>query len=552
MTQRISFQDWLPWIAAAAGGILAFLGYAGFDQFYLEWICLVPILWAIRNQSPLRAFFIGWVAGIIGHGGGFYWIIYMFEQFAGLSWPPALLGLLLLAAANGIVFAVWAGLTRLITGKTGWSVIWVAPVIWTALEKFWPEIFPNYLGASQYKLTAITQIADVTGILGVTFLLVYGNALIYTIIERRLNRQSFDWRPAAVFITVIALVLVYGTVRIHGVEQDIAAADHLTVGLVQANRGMQEKHLYRNQVLQEHQEMSRKMTFSHPVDLIVWPENIQASAITSRTGQLPPGLLGDFGAPVLFGAILKIDTGRETRFYNSAVLADSREQMIGTYDKMVLVPMGEYIPFGDTFPILYSWSPYSGRLWPGENLEPLMLGSHAISINICYEDIFPGQIRMLMKGGKDHLIPEVMFNLTDDSWYGDTIEPMEHLALASFRSIEHRRTLVRSTTTGISAIIDPLGRLNLRTGQWTRETLVGRIPMMKGRTIYALTGDWLGWLCLVLLLTGIGRVYQFSRRLRQDNPMTGPKEKNSIKKQKATEMLSSKTGIPLSDVAASK
>jgi len=530
MTHRTSLEYWMPWIAAAASGILGFLGYAGFDQFYLGWICMVPVLWAIRNQSPVRALFIGWVGGIIAHGGGFYWIIYMFEQFAGLPLPLALLGLLLLAAANGIVVAVWAGLTRLVLQKTGWNVIWVAPVIWTALEKFWPAIFPNYLGASQYKLTALTQIADVTGILGVSFLLVYTNALIYSIIERRLNRQPFAWRPAAVFAAVIVLVLAYGTFRIHSVERDMAAAEKLTVGLIQANRGMQEKHIYRNQVLMEHQEMSREMAFSKKIDLIVWPENVQASTIPARTGQLPPGLLGRIGTPVLFGGILKIDDGKEFRFYNSAVLADSNEKILGTYEKIVLVPMGEYIPFGDTFPILYSWSPYSGRLWPGENIEPLILGTHAVSINICYEDIFPGHVRMLMQGGKEHRIPEAMFNLTDDSWYGNTVEPLEHLVLASFRAIEHRRTMVRSTTTGISAIIDPIGRLDQRTGQWTREMLTGVIPMMKGRTIYALAGDWMGWLCLVLVLASIGRVYQLSRRQPEGRPVTGPKKEKHDKK----------------------
>jgi len=118
-----------------------------------------------------------------------------------------------------------------------------------------------------------------------------------------------------------------------------------------------------------------------------------------------------------------------------------------------------------------------------------------------------------------------MFNLTDDSWYGNTVEPMEHLALASFRSIEHRRALVRSTTTGISAIVDPAGRLDLRTGQWTREILVGSVPLMKGRTVYAFAGDWLGWLCLVLVLLFIVRTRQLSRR--PHHPLT--KSKNQKK-----------------------
>ena len=159
-----------------------------------------------------------------------------------------------------------------------------------------------------------------------------------------------------------------------------------------------------------------------------------------------------------------------------------------------------------------------------------MLGSHILSVNICYEDIFPGQIRMLMNGGQDHRIPEAMFNLTDDSWYGNTVEPMEHMALASFRAIEHRRPLVRSTTTGISAIVDPAGRFTHRTGQWRKETLVGRIPMMQGRTAYAMLGDWIGWLCAILALLSIGRTYQLTGRRLESNETHDRKQKKRGKR----------------------
>ena len=512
MPQRPGIKDLLPWIAAVVSGIMAFLGYAGFDHFYLEWICLVPILWAIREQSPSRAFLMGWVAGIVGHGGGFYWIVHMFQQFAGLAWPLAVLGLLLIAAANGIVFAAWAGAMRLITRDTSWNVVWVSPIVWTALEKFWPEIFPNYLGASQYKLTLLTQIADVTGILGVTFLVVYTNSMIYSVIEGQLNKRPFSPRPVVVFAAVFALVMGYGAVRIHMVDQRASIAEKLTVGVVQINREAGEKYNEPSLFLREHQEMSRNITAASAVDLIVWSESVYPlNLITSREGKLPPDVLGNLHTPTLFGAIRRIDQGGKPRFYNSAVLANGMGKILGTYDKMVLVPFGEYIPFGDTFTWLYSWSPYSSRFWPGENEEPLQLGRHLLSVNICYEDIFPGQIRMLMNGGRYHRVPEAMFNLTDDSWYGNTVEPMEHLALASFRAIEHRRPLVRTTNTGISAIVDPVGRIDHRIRQWTKGTLVGLIPMMHGRTVYAVIGDWLGWLCVILVLLGIGRVYQLTR-----------------------------------------
>jgi apolipoprotein N-acyltransferase len=498
-------HSFLPWFAAVSGGLLAFLGYVGFDLFYLEWVCLVPVLWAIRAQTPGRAFLMGWVAGIVGHGGGFSWIVTMLRQFADAPWPLAVLALLLLAAANGLVFAVWAWATRLITRDAGWNTAWVSPVVWTAAERFWPQLFPNYLGASQYKLSLVTQIADLTGILGVTFLVIYVNSTIHAVIERVRGRHQHPWRPVAVLAAVLSVVLAYGAVRISVVDRAASSAETLAVGLVQTNRGAGDKHVDQGTFLREHQEMSRELVTAQQLDLIVWPESILGMQLETREGTVAPALLGGLRTPVLFGAVLELDERGERRMYNSAVLVDGTGRISAIYDKMVLVPFGEYIPFGETFPRLYSWSPYSGRFWKGENSEPLLLNGAALSVNICYEDIFPGHVRMLMQGGRSNRIPEAMFNLTNDSWYGDTIEPMEHLVLASFRSIEHRRSLVRSTNTGISAVVDPVGRIDHRTAQWTKASLTSRIPLMQGRTVYAVAGDWIGWMCAFLSVLGIGR-----------------------------------------------
>jgi apolipoprotein N-acyltransferase len=436
----------------------------------------------------------------------------MFQQFADAPWPLAVLGWLLLSAANGLVFAIWAWATRLLCRDTGWSAVWVSPVVWTAAEKFWPQLFPNYLGASQFKLSLVAQIADLTGILGVTFLVVYANSTIYSVIRRIHSRHRNPWQPAIVFAAVIVAVLVYGAVRISMMDKVSLSAPSLAVGVVQTNRGAGEKHVDEGLFLREHQEMSRELVKEQPLNIIVWPESVLGMDLASREGVLPTSLLGDLHTPLLFGAVIRVMEHGERRLYNSAVLGDATGRIIGTYDKTVLVPFGEYIPFGDTFPGLYSWSPYTGRFWKGENKEPLLLDGHALSVNICYEDIFPGHIRMLMQGGRDHRIPEALFNLTNDSWYGDTVEPLEHLVLASFRSIEHRRALVRSTNTGISAIVDPVGRIDRRTAQWTKASLAGRIPLLQGRTVYAVLGDWIGWVCAIIALLGMGRVLQTRRK----------------------------------------
>lgn len=523
MPGKKNLPDLLPWIAAVIGGILFFLGYVGFDQFYLEWIFLVPVLWAVREQRPGRAFLIGWVAGIVGHAGGFYWIIGMFQQFAGLPWPLAALGLLFLAAANGIVLATWAWATRLITRDTGWSVVWVAPVVWTAVEKFWPEIFPNYLGASQYLLPRLTQIAELTGILGVSFLVVYINSTCYAVLACWFKTRRPAWRELALLASVVTLVLAYGEFRIRALDRQVAGAEKLTVGMVQTNRGAGDKHRDPASALREHQEMSKTLARSRPLDLIVWPEGVCKLDMESRGGRLPSELLGNTGVPMLFGAVLRLWEGGEARACNSALLTDASGRILGTYDKGMLVPFGEYIPFGDLFPKLYSWSPYLARFWPGESEEPLLLGRHLLSVSICYEDIFPGKIRSLMRGGGERRIPDAMFNLTNDSWYGRSTQPMEHLALASFRSIEHRRALVRVTNTGVSAFVDPVGRIVSRTGVWTKESLAAPIPLLQGGTVYALLGDWIGWLCALLSVSCIVRALLVSRQRGQSGAPQGGK-----------------------------
>ncbi|QXE90663.1 apolipoprotein N-acyltransferase [Geomonas subterranea] len=505
MTDSKDFKFLLPWGGAIASGILMFVGYAGFDQFYLEWFFLLPLLWALRGQRPKRAFILGWLAGIVGHGGGFYWIIQMFQQFAGAPWIAGVFGLLLLAAANGIVLAVWAWGTTLVTRDRQWQVLWAAPVIWTAMEKLWPEVFPNYLGASQYRISHLTQIADFAGILGVSFLVIYINATLYWATVCWREQRTMAWRAIAALAVTLLLVTGYGELRIREVERKVASAQRLTVGLVQTNRGAADNHLAVDLMQKEHRDLSRELVAVQKPDLVVWPEGVLSVSLASREGSLPTWALGDLQTPLLFGACLQIKEEGETRFCNSALLADGSGRILGNYDKTVLVPFGEYIPFGDIFPQLYAWSPYSAKFFSGRSTQPLKLGSHLLSVSICYEDIFPTHIRKLMRGGGEGRKADVMFNLTNDSWYGNSVEPVEHLALASFRSIENRRSLVRVTNTGISAFVDPVGRIVSRTGVWTREVLVDRVPLLDGGTLYGAAGDWIGWLCAAISLFVIAR-----------------------------------------------
>ncbi len=172
------------------------------------------------------------------------------------------------------------------------------------------------------------------------------------------------------------------------------------------------------------------------------------------------------GAPAIFGAVIVKHVGDERRYvlYNAAVSSDEAGVIDGRYDKQYLLTFGEYLPFGETFPILYRWSPNSGHFTPGRSLEPLIVDvkgqKHPVTALICYEDILPRFTNDAVRHGD----PELLVNMTNDAWFGDTTEPWEHLALAQLRAVEHRRYLVRGTNSGVSAVVDPVGRVIAHSG----------------------------------------------------------------------------------------
>ncbi len=528
MSPSERLQRWKPWGLAALCGVLGPLGYVGFDQFYLQWIFLVPLLWAFREATPKRAFFIAWAGGTLAHAGGFYWIAGMLVDFARVPWAIGVVGLFGIAAVNALSFGLWGWAVRRLQVDLGWHPWWTAPLVWVAVEHAYPFLFPNYLGASQYLVPALTQIADLTGILGVTFWLVWCNSTLFSLLEWKFADRPLPRRPLLGFAVATLLVVGYGLVRIHGIEAQMAAAPKIKVGLVQTNIGAAAKHHDRKASMRMHREMSTELEQREDLDLIVWPEGAYNIYLRRETRQLSERVLGIRETPLLLGALTREIDGRERRRYNSALILDAEHRIQGRYDKRVLVPFGEYIPLGDTFPIIYKWSPYSGRYHFGQSMAPLPLGEFTLSTNICYEDLFPGLIRDLMNSTlPEGPLPHALVNITNDSWYGDSTEPMEHLVLASFRAIEHRRPLIRSTNTGISALVDPIGRFTAKSGQWTREVVIGDVPMMTGRTLFSLVGNWFGWSVFAVAIFGLGRGWWLRRQQRATSKPTAGETEQS-------------------------
>jgi apolipoprotein N-acyltransferase len=292
----------------------------------------------------------------------------------------------------------------------------------------------------------------------------------------------------------LAVSLLFAAWRIRATDAKAAESPHVNVGMVQANMGLMEKRQDPNEGMNRHLRATQKLR-EQGVDFVVWSETSAMRAMREEdTARAVPREIGRrIGVPALFGAVLvrpDPDPRRRYRFFNTALSTDAMGEVNGRYDKEYLLAFGEYLPFGDQFPALYEASPNSGRFSAGTELTPLTIDiggtKHSIAMLICYEDILPSFTNSAVSATK----PELLVNMTNDAWFGDTSEPWEHLALAKLRAIEHRRYLVRSTNSGVSAVIDPVGRVIVRTNPFKEEIASATIRWMTASTVYEAIGDW--------------------------------------------------------------
>ncbi len=488
---------------AAAAGVLYFLGFAGFDLWPLSFVALVPALWAldpIGQKEPLSRrglIVLGLLFGFVMNIGGYYWLTGMLERFSGFPFALCLLFGSVVWLYQGCTILLFALLYRRARFYGAGNVL-AASCAMIVAEWVFPMLFTHYFGNSLHGLPLTIQSADLGGPLLVTGLLTAASAGFYALLISLRTRQvqRLDLSLAA---GLWLLNLGYGVYRIDEVDARSAAADKLRLGVVQVNMGLLEKRQDPVEGLRRHVEQSHDLEQKTQLDLLVWPESAYGWYIPEHAANLKGYVFGEvLKTPILFGGLLRRKVDGKPMPFNTAFLAAADGELLGTYDKTYLLAFGEYIPFGEWLPVLYEWSPNSSHFARGAHVRPLRLGAYRLSALICYEDILPNFVRQAVREGDPHLL----VNLTNDAWFGDTHEPWEHLALAKFRSVEHHRALVRATNSGVSAVIDPVGRVVTQGGTFTRETLEAEVPLLTGRTLYGVIGDVPG-AASALWLTGL-------------------------------------------------
>ena len=508
---------WRRVVSAVLSGILLIFCFPRFDLTALAWVALIPLLAAIEGASLRRAFWLGGLCGMIGYAGILSWLTSTMTRFGGLPIPVALLVMLMLAAYVSLYLGAFCALLCRI-GRKDTGLRWVAaPFLWVALELGRSYLLTGFpwasLGYSQYRWLSVLQISDITGFYGVSFLVVLVNATLWTILRRYLPGGSKSdtrlsrWALMGTAV-LMAAVLLYGRARLETFSS--FAEDNperaVRVALLQGNIPQDQKwnESFRRKTLDVYRELTYRTAQKKP-DLIVWPETAAPFFFFRDRAyrQMLLDLSADVKAPLLVGVLSAVVRDREYRLQNSAFQVTPEKKVDGRYDKMHLVPYGEFVPLRRFFPFIRKMVSGIGDFEAGDRLTVFRHAKVPFSVLICYEVIFAEEVRRFVRNGARMLV-----NITNDAWFGRSAAPFQHMAIAAVRAVENRVPLIRAANTGITGVVDATGRIRDATALFVRTGVVTTVqpgtPGLNGLSFYARHGDIFAFLCAAVTLLGLG------------------------------------------------
>ena len=514
IVQRTTLQDIL---LSLISGIALTLSFPKFDLSFLVWFSLVPLLIVIERRSPGKAFFLGWLTGVTYFISLLYWVTNSMTNYGNLSMIISLLLLVFLSLYLGLYVGIFGGILSFFRVHYLDEPGATAPLIWVLLEYLRTYLLTGFpwglLGYSQYQNLILIQMCDITGVYGVSFIIVMVNAAIYLIIKwSKFHQATFPFRYTFLTLGLFLLVIGYGNFRKEKVQLINKRSPHLRVSIIQGNIEQKKKWdpNYFYNILLIHQKLTLEASRIHP-DLVIWPETAVPCYFFPELKYAPflQSLSERINTPIIFGSLTletKNDNDKPT-YYNSAFLALPGEKFFPRYDKIHLVPFGEYVPLKFLFPFVEKMVVGIGDFSAGHRYTLFSIPYARFGVLICYEVIFPSLSCRYRRLGADFLV-----NITNDAWFGRTGAPYQHFSMAVFRAIENRVALVRAANTGISGIISPIGYIQAKTPLFVRTFIQGEIPANPQQpTFYSRYGDvgvaFCGIIILILILRPIFRKY---------------------------------------------
>jgi apolipoprotein N-acyltransferase len=469
-----------------AGGFALGLAFPAVDWAGAAWVALAPLFLVAVTTSPRMALAVGWLAGLAFFLPLLRWLNYTFRVYSAIPWPLTWGPVALLAAYCGLYFGLASLALAWIGRRIGrGSALLLAPFLWVTAEWVRGWLFGGFpwavLGYSQATHLAVIQVAELGGVWAVSFVLAAANAALAGALA--LPRRS----ALAGLVAAAALVgasLAFGAWRLG----EPASAERLKVAAMQPaiEQPLKWEAGHTAETLRIYGGLTRAAAAHHP-DLIVWPETASPTILRQDPELLGAlrDLAGRWRVPLLVGTIDVADTGRPR---NTAFLV-TEAGIVGRYDKIHLVPFGEFVPLAEVIGFVRRWAEFISELEPGSRTVVFQGPPAPFGVVICYEGIFPDLFRRFVAGGA-----RLMVNMTNDGWFGRTEGPLQHLAMYPLRAVEHRVAVVRVANTGVSALIEPTGRIDRALGLFQRGNLIGEVPLRRTSTLYTRLGDWLPYL----------------------------------------------------------
>jgi apolipoprotein N-acyltransferase len=530
------------------------------DLYFLGWAAVAPLLIALLRTrppdtlqlragvkllpaKPVQAFLLSYCCGILWYAGTCYWIYNTMRQYGGVGVAAALGILVLFCLYLALYHGVFGLLISMLANRAGgswgaqaqvqsspadatgtnpfsrWAFL-LAPSAWVAVELARTRItgFPwDLLGITQVDNIPLAHIATVTGVYGLSFeIMVVNTALAAAFVIRGERSQRSSRKPLLLATIAAAAVLEAG----RGISPPPLPTDH-TARLVQQNipvlEGGEWTKEYFEGTLRDltwislhtagtaGQDQSNPTSPVSPLDsdLIVWPESPAPFYNTDPAFREAVSNITRESRTWMLAGSLGIRNAGETpahatELYNSASLVSPAGEWVGRYDKVHLVPFGEYVPFKRVFGFAGGLTKEVGDFSPGISRAPLRAGSSNLGVFICYESVFPDEVRQLAANGA-----QVLVNISNDGWYGDSGAYAQHLKQARMRAVENNRWLLRGTNTGVTAAVDPYGRVVSSIPRKIRAVLEANYALSNVTTFYTRHGDWFAYLCAIISVAGL-------------------------------------------------
>ena len=498
---------------AVISGLLMAAAFPKVDLSLFAWIAMVPLLYAVEGETPWRVFRFAWLQGFACYVASVYWIALTLHNFTSLQVYAAIAPMILLAAVLALFTAASLAIATFTSARLDLPIMLTLPIAWTAIEwvrTYFPIGFPwNLLGYAAYRNLELIQFAEFTGVYGVSALIVFANAVVYVVAFQTCPRRT-QAASLGTLTVLMAVAFIFGSIRIRDVTARPVQGP-LKVAMVQGDipQSLKWDPQFLASSFQIYQEQSAAAA-KRGADLIVWPE-AAAAFFFQPEDRYPPAFAQDAayrqrlltlatqaGDPILFGApALGVEDGR-VGFYNRAYLIAPGGRVEAWYDKLQLVPFGEYVPLRRVFGYFVSRVVAGmGDMFAGHTQTVFQVKDAKLGVLICYESIFPNLARSVVKDGA-----EILVNITNDAWYGESSAPYQLLAMAALRAVETKVPLVRVANTGISAVIEPTGRITMPTPLFTRGTQTADVSWHRTVTVYTAVGDLFAEICFILTLAG--------------------------------------------------